>query len=216
MSTSAFPAWPRPATGLNIPRLQQRAIGGMTVKSTSRRKRAEEGAMRATAERRTTGGPRAISRMLDTLIARSGRKRGFGEAALLVQWPAIAGAELAARTSPDKLVRRRGRPAASLHLRVAHGWALEVQHMTPTIIERINGFFGYRAVDDIRIVQGLRENRPAPRRLPRPPRVRPRVSETLDDIVSQIDDPEVAEALRDLAEAVRAQAPPPSRGAESA
>lgn len=177
----------------------------MTVKRTSRRKRTEEGAIRASAERRTTGGPRAISRMLDTLIARSGRKRGFGEAALLVQWPAIAGSELAARTSPDKLVRRRGRSAALLHLRVASGWALEVQHMAPTIIERINGFFGYRAVDDIRILQGLRENRSAPRRQPRPPRVRPTVSEALDGIVAKIENPDVAEALRDLAETVRGQ-----------
>lgn len=181
----------------------------MTAERTSRRKRNEEGAILAAAERRTGGGPRAISRMLDTLIGRSGRKRGFGEASLLVQWPAIAGAELARRTAPDKLVRRRGRAAALLHLRVAAGWAVEVQHMAPTIVERINGFFGYRAVDDIRIVQGLREPPAARRRgMERSPSVRTEVSDKLDGIVAGVGDREVADALRDLAETVRGKGTP--------
>ena len=170
---------------------------------TTRRKAEGEATIRATAERRTGGGPRSIARTLDALIARSGRKRGFGEASLLLEWPAVVGAELAGRTVPDKLVRRRGRDGALLHIRVAAGWAVEVQHTAPAIVERINGFFGYRAVEDLRIVQGLRD-RPVRRALPRARAVKREVSESLDRLVASTEEKTVAAALRDLADAVRA------------
>jgi hypothetical protein len=40
-----------------------------------------------------------------------------------------------------------------LILRVAGARALEVEHMRPRLIERINATFGYRAVSDIRVLQ---------------------------------------------------------------
>ena len=42
---------------------------------------------------------------------------------------------------------------ATLVLRVEGPAALEVQHQAPQIIERINSYFGYRAIEDIRILQ---------------------------------------------------------------
>jgi hypothetical protein len=88
-----------------------------------------------------------------------------------------------------------------LRLRVASGLGPEIQHRTPQILERINGFFGYRAVARLALVQGppLRPARPGPK-LPRPLAAAER--EALDQRLAGIKDPVLRDALRRLGAAV--------------
>ena len=103
---------------------------------------------------------------------------------LLTDWSAIVGPELAAYTCPEKLSwprqtfedpdespntprkssppkrasgKRSGgksRRGITLKLRVESHRALDVQYSLGDIIGRINTYFGYRAVTDVRLVQG--------------------------------------------------------------
>ena len=82
-------------------------------------------------------------------------KRGFATAQLVTQWEAVVGAEWAQKLGPERLDFPRGeRQGGTLRLRAAPGAALEAQHCTPLLLERINGFFGYRAIERIMFVQG--------------------------------------------------------------
>ena len=89
-------------------------------------------------------------------------RRGFSEAALLTQWPAIVGPEVAAVCLPTRLTFSRGaKRGGVLSLRVAGGgFAIELQHRTVSLIKRINTYFGYVMVDQIRMTQGLLPRRP--------------------------------------------------------
>jgi hypothetical protein len=108
-------------------------------------------------------GPRALAALLPRLAEPALRKRGFTEAALLTHWPDIVGPALAGDAMPDRLSFPRGsRSGAVLHVRVAGAAALELQHLAPQIVERINGFFGYAAVARLALVQGTVT--PPPRR----------------------------------------------------
>lgn len=61
----------------------------------------------------------------------------------------------AAREDQTVMARSGNRPTgATLVLRVDGPRALEVQHGAPRIIEKVNTYFGYRAVATLRIVQG--------------------------------------------------------------
>lgn len=145
---------------------------------------------------------RAIAAEVPRIAAPALGKRGFGEAQLISQWPAIIGAALAAKVTPDKLSYARGeRRDGTLRLRVAPAVALEVQHREPQLLERINSFFGYRAVARLVLVQG------PPARPPRPdsPRMRPLAAaerEALDRRLAAIEDPELRAALKRLGESV--------------
>lgn len=77
------------------------------------------------------------------------REHGFALPAILTDWAAIVGAELASDCAPERLSR-----SGSLTIRVAGPCALELQHRTPEILERIAGYFGHRAVTRLRLVQG--------------------------------------------------------------
>ena len=85
---------------------------------------------------------------------------GFAYGEVLAQWSAIVGEDLGRVSMPERIRWPRAsgpdsrKAGGTLVLRVAEGRALEVQHLVPKIIERINGFYGYGAVSALKIVQG--------------------------------------------------------------
>ncbi len=144
---------------------------------------------------------RAIAAEVPKIAGAALGKRGFAEAQLVAQWPAIIGESLAAGVSPEKLSFPRGeRRDGTLHLRVAPGLALEVQHREPVLVERINAFFGYGAVGRLALKQGPPAHPEAP-----PPRRRPLKAEerqSLDQRLQAIEDAALKAALQRLGEAV--------------
>jgi hypothetical protein len=111
--------------------------------------------MKNAKSRRYKSHPVAAGSILRRATANALRRRGFGEGEVISRWPDIVGPELAALSAPERLQQRRGDVAgAVLHVRVAGAAALELQHKAPMVLERINGFYGYRAVDRLKLTQG--------------------------------------------------------------
>lgn len=131
----------------------------------------------------------SLSRVVGPIVARYG---GGILARLKSEWTAIVGPDIAAATWPESLAR-----GGTLKLRVAPAKALEVQHRTPLVLERINLFFGREAVVRLALVQG-----PLPVAAPiRPASARPlRSAEAaaLDDQVAAVASPELRDALARL------------------
>jgi hypothetical protein len=143
----------------------------------------------AFAPRRPGGlfGVKSVGSFLPRLTRKAFEKYGFSAATLITDWATIAGRELAAFTAPERLkwprgVDRsedgtdpadRGRPGATLVLRVDPARALNVQYSARQIVERINAYFGYAAIAELRILQApvapLRQERLVPKPAPMPP-----------------------------------------------
>ena len=109
---------------------------------------------------------RAIAALVPKITRKAFEKHGFAAASLIIDWPQIVGRRLARNTRPLKLKWPRavekfadteegweGRPGATLTLQVDPALALDVQYQSAQIIERINAYFGYRAVVSLRIKQ---------------------------------------------------------------
>jgi hypothetical protein len=161
-------------------------------------------------EVRRGGGPWRLPDLLGRVLDSPARRRGLAEATLLTEWPAIVGAELAARSHPVKLTGERGAPAgATLILHCASAAALEVQHAELQLLERINDHFGYPAVARLRLIQAP-PRRPVKRSRARP--VRDLTPDDLDAIrvaVEPLADPGLREALGRLGRTLKAQIEPP-------
>lgn len=155
---------------------------------------------------RRIGAPRAVSALLTPLTRRALGKHGFSSAALISDWAVIVGPELATSCQPVKLAFRRGeREGGILHLNVSGGAALEIQHIAPQIIERINGHLGYRAVDRLKLVHGL-VPRARGTRNARARRTRPATASQVDPArwpaLTEISDPGLRDSLLRLASAI--------------
>ncbi len=121
---------------------------------------------------------RAVGSFVPGLTRKAFEKYGFSAATLITDWEAIVGKDLAKQTAPEKLKWPRQpevadadgskkpatRQGATLFMRVEGPRALEIEYKRAQIAERVNAYFGYRAVADIRIIQ-------APLPKPKPPRV---------------------------------------------
>jgi hypothetical protein len=96
-------------------------------------------------------------------------KLGFASVELVTRWEEIVGVEIAAHAQPEKIQwPRRGQASGSpeagtLMLRVEGPAALEIQHQSDVILERVNQFFGWRAVSALRLRQAPLSRRPAQR-----------------------------------------------------
>jgi hypothetical protein len=142
-------------------------------------------------------GFRAVGVMASKLAAPVVAKRGGGILVRLkADWSAIVGPEWAVAAWPAAL----GRDGA-LKLRTAPAAALELQHLAPLLIERVNLFFGRPAVTRLVLVQGALPRPPAP---VGPERRRLAASEAaaLDRRVAVIANPELRAALVRLGKAV--------------
>lgn len=107
---------------------------------------------------------KAVGSYVPKLTQKAFEKFGFSTAALLTDWAVIAGEQLAAATLPERVKWPRGAaPAdgvageahsgATLVLRVDPSRALDVEYKTAQIIDRINSYFGYKAVSALRLLQ---------------------------------------------------------------
>lgn len=157
-----------------------------------------------TKEAKRFGAPRPVSALVAPLTRRALGKHGFASASLISDWATIIGDELAASCQPVKLAFPQGkRDGGTLHLHVTGGAALEIQHITPQIVERINGHLGYGAVARLKLIQGQapRGARATRRRLADRGQ-RHQADEKHWDGLDDITDPALRESLRRLGTAI--------------
>ena len=96
--------------------------------------------------------------------------RGLADGTVAKEWCQIVGPMIAKHSRPDRIsYANRERHSGLLHLRVDHSaMATELQHLEPQLLERINGYFGFKAVAKMRFIHGpLLKDRQPLRRLPR-------------------------------------------------
>jgi hypothetical protein len=120
--------------------------------------------------------PRPLAEVLRKTLTDAFAKQGFASVELVTRWPEIVGTEIAAHSQPEKIQWPRTPQAAgapepgTLMLRVEGPAALEIQHLSDVILERVNQFFGWQAVGGVRLRQAPLSRRGVPkaRQLPDP------------------------------------------------
>lgn len=132
-------------------------------------------------------------------------KHGFVSGALVVDWAAIVGSAVASHTLPLRIkFPPKERGDGTLEIKVgSSAFATELQHLEPLIIERINGYFGWKAVARLRMRHGpLPQRRPV---RPAPPEPDAQASARLETVLEKVEDPALREALERLGKYVAAK-----------
>lgn len=151
----------------------------------------------------------ALAAEVPAIAKRALGKRGFAEAGLFTHWAEIAGAQLASVSLPIKLNFPMGkREGATLTVRCGGSAALELQHLSASILERINTHFGYPAVARLRIEQGDVARRKAAAAAP--PLTSLERGE-IESAVAQVQDAEIRATLARLGGAIRRREKSPER-----
>ena len=149
--------------------------------------------------------PTLLSELAGRSIADALARQGFASTGIVMHWAEIVGAEIATHAEPMRMswprrVHEDAPEPATLVLRVEGPVALEIQHLSGVIIEKVNRFFGWRAVGRIQIRQApLRRRGPKARSAAPDPAVVARLAASMIDI----QDEDLRGALARLGAAVK-------------
>jgi hypothetical protein len=156
--------------------------------------------------------PRAAGELVGDIGGQSFRRFGFVQSSIVSRWAEIVGERYAKVSCPESIRFPTGKKAGGvLTLLVDGAHAPLIQHLTPMIVERVNRFFGYSAINRVVFRQG---KPPAPAPRPERPQLRP-VPKELGEGLREIADPELRHCLESLATQIAASSGPPSLSSES-
>jgi hypothetical protein len=151
-------------------------------------------------------GPQPLQQIVEGCLEPSLRSRGFTSNAVHLHWTEIVGSTLAQWSEPVLLKWPSIPPGADpslpkasavLTVKVEGAFALDLQHQTPQIIERVNSFFGWRCVERITLKQGpIRKAAPAPAK--RRKELSVEASRKLDSLLVGVEDPQLKATLARL------------------
>jgi hypothetical protein len=149
--------------------------------------------------------PRPLADLLRKTLSEGFARQGFASSELVTRWETIAGADIAAHCEPIKIqwprpVHDQEPEPATLVLRVEGPAAIEIQHLSSIILERVNRFFGWQAIGQIALRQAPLRRATKPTSPPAPdPQKTARIAAELGDIA----DDDLKGALARLGAAVK-------------
>jgi hypothetical protein len=148
--------------------------------------------------------PRPLSELLGATLSDVLKAQGFASTEIISRWNDIVGPEIAAHSEPLKIRWPRGTAQeepepATLVLRVDGPAALEIQHLSAVILERVNRFFGWHAIGRIAIRQApLRRREPPPSR-----KIDDAVAARIAEALPDVKDDSLRQALARLGAAIK-------------
>lgn len=147
---------------------------------------------------------RPLAELAATLLGDSFRKQGFASKELVTSWPEIVGSDIAVCADPLKIQWPRGmegeaQQPGTLVLRVEGPAAIEIQHLSGVILERVNRFFGWQAVGRIAIRQAPVSRRQKKSR----PKIDPEKAQEVEKTLEIIEDDALRQALGRLGAAIK-------------
>jgi hypothetical protein len=126
----------------------------------------------------------SIALLLGDMLAPSLHKRGFASSEVITRWPDFIGAQLAPHTRALQLkwparhakagidepetITPNVKTGATLIVAASGGVAIEIQHMAPQIIQRINAALGWKCIEKLALRQQPVSSMIAPVKRPAP------------------------------------------------
>jgi hypothetical protein len=142
------------------------------------------------------GRARPCGELVSDIAGTTFKRFGFIQGAVVSRWAEIVGDRYARVSTPESIRFPSGKKSGGvLTLSVEGAHAPLMQHLGPLIIERVNRFFGYEAVNKVAFTQGraprpkMNVERPATAAVPA----------ELGEGLRQISDPELRTVLESLA-----------------
>ncbi|MGE3713151.1 MAG: DUF721 domain-containing protein [Alphaproteobacteria bacterium] len=144
--------------------------------------------------------PKTLDECIQPVTRPAFAQKGLAGSRIISDWQKIAGPHMASHCTPQKVSFPRDKTTeGTLTIAVEPGFAPQLQHMQPLLLEKLAVYFGYRAIDRIRISHTL-----APAVKPTAPRPEKKsdrhgITTLPNDLLDTVEDVELQAALQSFA-----------------
>lgn len=146
--------------------------------------------------------PKTLERCIEPLMKPVLKTQGLAGSKIISDWASIVGPELARRSVPEKLSFPAGKKSGgTLMISVENGFATELQHMQPIILERLASYFGYKAIVKLGITHNWPAARPAEAKKP----AKAPLPADCSRMADEVEDDELKAALKSFAQTLSTQ-----------
>ena len=87
--------------------------------------------------------PKGLKKMLE--------KKGYAYSEILMRWGTLVGDKISEKSFPKFLKTNRANKNGTLVLTIKRGDEIEIEYSKKQIIEKINSYFGYKLIDNIKL-----------------------------------------------------------------
>jgi hypothetical protein len=148
---------------------------------------------------------RPLADLVATCVTDVFQRQGFTSCEIVTHWDDIVGPEISDLAEPIRMQWIRSRdpdesPPATLVLRVEGPAAIEIQHMSGVIVDRVNRYLGWQAVGGLALRQAPLQRR---RRKPKRPKIDEIAAAAITAKMTGIVDPGLRMALGRLGAAIK-------------
>ena len=148
---------------------------------------------------------RPLADLVGPALTAAFKRHGFASTEIVTHWDDLVGPEIAAHCEPIKITWPRQNDAeapepATLVLRCQGPAAIEIQHLAGVIVERINRFLGWRAIERVALRQAPLARRAKPKP---PPPIDAEAARRIADRMTDITDESLRTALGRLGAALK-------------
>jgi hypothetical protein len=151
---------------------------------------------------------RPLADLVGPALTTAFKRHGFASTEIVTRWEDIVGPEIAAHCEPIKITwPRQGKmddaeapEPATLVLRCQGPAAIEIQHLAGLIVERVNRFLGWRAIERVALRQAPLARRAKPKP---PPAIDAETARRIADQMTDITDDSLRAALGRLGAALK-------------
>ena len=150
--------------------------------------------------------PKPLSSLLAALTNDVIGKRGVLFGKLLGNWKDIVGAEMAAKALPIELKfagkADKTKNQATLVLAATSSSAVELQYEIALLKEKLNMFFGYSAIKDIKIIHKTINSRVIKAPSLKTKKIDEQTSRKIDELAINVKEKDLQDALKSLGKAI--------------
>lgn len=136
------------------------------------------------------------------------QQRGFVRSKIILDWHLIVGERFASFCLPERIdYPFEKKTGGRLVIKTTSSFAMQISFCEPLIIQKINRYFGYKAVERLSISHSFLKTTPT-RKIPEPTLTQEQ-KESLEHLLGDIEDPALKNALYNLGEGILLKDNPP-------
>ncbi len=80
------------------------------------------------------------------------KKNGYNYSEIISKWKALVGKEISNYSYPKAIKMKKGNTNGTLIIAIKRGNEIDIEYSKKEIIGKINGYFGYKLINEIKIV----------------------------------------------------------------